>query len=65
MLEQAGLRLPYVSRLLHEMKNLDGVPINGLPLTVGEARQRLLELLPEDVLVRPEDRPVRAEGSAP
>jgi cobalt/nickel transport system ATP-binding protein len=65
MLERAGLRLPYVSRLLHEMKNLDGVPINGLPLTIGEARQRLLELLPEDVLVRPEDRAVRAEGSAP
>lgn len=65
MLDRASLRLPYVSRLLHEMKNLDGVPINGLPLTVGEARKRLLELLPEDVLVKSEDRPVRAENRTP
>jgi hypothetical protein len=50
MLDRASLRLPYVSRLLHEMKRYDGVPINGLPLTVGEARKRLLELLPEDIL---------------
>ncbi|MCY3024081.1 MAG: ATP-binding cassette domain-containing protein [Planctomycetota bacterium] len=55
MLERASLRLPYVSRLLHELKRYDGVPINGLPLTVGEARKRLLELLPEDLLVKPEE----------
>ncbi|HEY3319119.1 MAG TPA: ATP-binding cassette domain-containing protein [Planctomycetota bacterium] len=54
MLDRASLRLPYVSRLLHEMKRYDGVPINGLPLTVGEARKRLLELLPEDLLIKPE-----------
>lgn len=52
MLDRASLRLPYVSRLLHEMKRYDGVPINGLPLTVGEARKRLLELLPEDILAK-------------
>lgn len=54
MLERASLRLPYVSRLLHELKRYDGVPINGLPLTVGEARKRLLELLPEELLAKPE-----------
>jgi len=53
MLERASLRLPYVSRLLHEMKRYDGVPINGLPLTLGEARKRLLELLPEELLTKP------------
>jgi cobalt/nickel transport system ATP-binding protein len=53
VLERAGLRLPYVSRLLHELKRYDGVPINGLPLTVGEARTRLLELLPEELLAKP------------
>ncbi len=52
MIEQACLRLPYIASLLHKMKEYDGVPINGLPLTIGEARLRLLELIPEDVIVR-------------
>jgi len=52
MLCRAGLRLPYISTLLHEMKRYDGVPINGLPLTVGEARKRLMELIPEELIVK-------------
>lgn len=52
MIEQASLRLPYISSLLHEMKRLDGVPINGLPLTIGEARKRMLELIPEHILIK-------------
>ncbi len=52
MLDRAGLRLPYISTLLHEMKRYDGVPINGLPLTVGEARKRLMELIPEELIVK-------------
>jgi len=44
--------LPYISTLLHEMKRYDGVPINGLPLTVGEARKRLMELIPEELIVK-------------
>lgn len=52
MLTQAGLRLPYISSLLHEMKMHDGVPIDGLPLTIGEARKRMLELIPEELLIR-------------
>ncbi len=51
MLDRASLRLPYVSGLLHEMKQYDGVPINGLPLTVGGARKRLLELIPPDLIM--------------
>ena len=54
LLERASLRLPYVSRLLYEMKHYDGVPINGQPLTIGEARKRLLELVPEEVLNKPQ-----------
>ncbi len=54
MLHKAGLRLPYISTLLSEMKRYDGVPINGLPLTVGEARKRLMELIPEDLIKRME-----------
>lgn len=50
MVKKASLRLPYISRLLHEMKSQDGVPISGLPLTVREARMRLVELIPSDVI---------------
>lgn len=52
MLNRASLRLPYISTLLHEMKKYDGLPINGLPLTVGEARKRLMELIPEELIVK-------------
>ncbi|MDH5509292.1 MAG: ATP-binding cassette domain-containing protein [Nitrospinota bacterium] len=52
MLKSAGLRLPYVSALLHQLKHYDGVPINGLPLTIGEARKRMLEHIPESALVK-------------
>jgi cobalt/nickel transport system ATP-binding protein len=52
MIDKACLRLPYIASLLHKMKEHDGVPINGLPLTIGEARLRLLELIPEDVIAR-------------
>jgi len=52
MLDKAGLRLPYISTLLHEMKRFDGVPINGLPLTVREARKRLMELIPDELIVK-------------
>lgn len=51
MIGKANLRLPYISSLLYEMKSFDGVPIVGLPLTIGEARTRLLELIPENILV--------------
>ena len=50
LLQKASLRLPYISHLLDELKRVDGVPINGLPLTIGEARRQLLELIPSDVI---------------
>jgi cobalt/nickel transport system ATP-binding protein len=50
MIKKAGLRLPYISSLLYELKRYDGVPINGLPLTIGEARERLLEIIPEELI---------------
>jgi cobalt/nickel transport system ATP-binding protein len=53
MIDEACLRLPYIATLLHRMKEHDGVPINGLPLTIGEARMRLLELIPEDLIIKP------------
>jgi len=57
LIESASLRLPYVSRLLHELKRFDGVPIDGLPLTLGEARAQLLKLIPDEVIL-----PVIEEG---
>lgn len=51
MITRASLRLPYVSGLIFDMKRYDGVPIDGLPLTVGEARKRLLELIPEELIL--------------
>ncbi len=59
IIEAAGLRLPYVADLLHQMKEYDGVPINGLPLTLGEARKRLLELIPQDLLIKSHDSSVQ------
>lgn len=50
MIERAKLRLPYVSSLLDQMRRFDGVPIDGLPLTIGEARQQLLELIPKELI---------------
>ncbi len=54
MITRASLRLPYISGLLYDMKRYDGVPIDGLPLTVGEARKRLLELIPEELILAKE-----------
>ena len=51
MIVRVKLRLPYVSRLMYEMKRHDGVPIDGLPLTIGEARAQLLELIPKELIV--------------
>ena len=51
MIDRAKLRLPYVSRLMYEMKRHDGVPIDGLPLTIDEARGQLLELIPKGLII--------------
>lgn len=51
MIVRAKLRLPYVSRLMYEMRRHDGVPIDRLPLTIGEARAQLLELIPKEMII--------------
>jgi len=53
LLRRSSLRLPYVSRLLDELNRFDGIPMNGLPLTIGEARLQLLELIPQELIVPP------------
>ncbi len=50
LIKKARLRLPYISSLLYEMESLDGVPVGKLPLTIREARLRLLELIPGEII---------------
>ncbi|MEF8788458.1 MAG: ATP-binding cassette domain-containing protein [Planctomycetota bacterium] len=49
--EGAQLRLPHISRLARELRDYDGVPLDGLPLTVRETRLNLLEFIPAEKLV--------------
>jgi cobalt/nickel transport system ATP-binding protein len=58
MIRDACLRLPYIATLLHKLKQHDGVPIAGLPLTIGEARSRLLELIPDNLIVKQPEVPL-------
>lgn len=51
MVSNASLRLPYISRLLHELRSLDGVPFDDLPLTMNEARQRIMQLIPPELII--------------
>ncbi len=51
MVSNASLRLPYISRLLHELQHLDGVPFEDLPLTMNEARQRIMQLIPPELIM--------------
>jgi len=40
-----GLRFPYVTELGWRLKYEDGLPLNGLPITVKEARESILHLI--------------------
>ncbi len=51
MVDKASLRLPYISRLLHELHHYDGVPLANVPLTINEARQRIMEIIPPDLVI--------------
>jgi cobalt/nickel transport system ATP-binding protein len=46
-MEHAKLRLPHVADLIYRLKHEDKVPINKIPLTIGEARREILRLLEE------------------
>lgn len=43
LINRAGLRLPLVSQLFHDMDSQDSVSFDELPLTVGEARRMLVQ----------------------
>ncbi len=44
-LEQVKLRLPHIAELIHKLTHEDGLPFQRLPLTVGEARREIVEMV--------------------
>lgn len=53
----AGLRLPLISQLFHELSRRDGLDVGPLPLTVEQARRQVLAMLADPTrLVNPTPR---------
>jgi cobalt/nickel transport system ATP-binding protein len=51
---QVKLRLPQIAELIYRLKHEDRIPFKKIPLTIGEARRELLELLrPQDQTPEP------------
>lgn len=48
-MEGVDLRLPYIARLVEELKYEDALPFSELPLTVKDARIKLIALIPKEV----------------
>ncbi|MGD0586993.1 MAG: ATP-binding cassette domain-containing protein [Oryzomonas sp.] len=44
-LANVKLRLPYIAELIHRLRVDDHVPFKRLPLTIGEARREILEIV--------------------
>ncbi|RNC69221.1 MAG: ATP-binding cassette domain-containing protein [Desulfuromonadales bacterium] len=44
-LEQVKLRLPHIAELIHRLKHEDGLPFQRIPLTIGEARREIVEMM--------------------
>lgn len=51
LVDSASLRLPYISKLVHELKHEDRAPISGLPLTMSEARRNIMAVIPQEILL--------------
>ena len=44
-MESVKLRLPHIAELIYRLKNEDSLPFSRLPLTVGEARREIVEMM--------------------
>jgi cobalt/nickel transport system ATP-binding protein len=44
-MENVKLRLPHIAELLHRLKHEDNLPVGRLPLTIGEARREIVEMM--------------------
>ena len=42
---QVKLRLPHIAELIHRLKHEDNLPFGRVPLTIGEARREIVEML--------------------
>ncbi|MHB8841342.1 MAG: energy-coupling factor ABC transporter ATP-binding protein [Candidatus Aquicultor sp.] len=50
VMEEVDLRLPYITYLVEELKHKDHLPLDELPLTIKDARSKLVSLIQEDIL---------------
>jgi len=39
------LRLPQIAELIHRLKHEDRLPFGRVPLTIGEARREIVEMM--------------------
>jgi cobalt/nickel transport system ATP-binding protein len=44
-MENVKLRLPHIAELLHRLKHEDGIPFGRIPLTIGEARREIVDMM--------------------
>jgi cobalt/nickel transport system ATP-binding protein len=44
-MENVKLRLPHIAELLHRLKHDDNIPFGRVPLTIGEARREIVDLI--------------------
>ena len=42
---QVKLRLPHIAELIHRLKHEDNLPFGRVPLTIGEARREIMEIV--------------------
>ena len=47
-LEEVKLRLPQIAELIHRLKHEDRLPFGRVPLTIGEARREIVEMMREN-----------------
>ena len=44
-LAEVKLRLPHIAELIHQLKNDEKLPFKRIPLTVGDARREIIEMM--------------------
>jgi cobalt/nickel transport system ATP-binding protein len=42
---EVKLRLPHIAELIHQLKHDENLPFKRIPLTVGDARREILEMM--------------------
>jgi cobalt/nickel transport system ATP-binding protein len=52
---QAGLRMPLVAQLFHQLQQHDAVAVDTIPLTVAEAQRQILRWLAGDAALAAEE----------